>query len=255
MRSAQSTSWTRTAKETKEGEFARQRPDRKYDGDEPRRWTPIDIVTITKELRELPVATLGGMLKSLTIMEPEIKAMVPGPRAVGRAFTVKCYPNSIITLHKALYEAVPGRVLVVDGESDSRGALMGEVMATEAINRKVAGIVVDGAIRDIGGLRRLEYPVFARTINARVGTNPRMGFLQIPITCGGILVNPGDWIVADDEGVAAIPPGEVERVIEEAKADIIVEEEILEEMKTGRPLADIMDLEFSRAKSKEGGDN
>ncbi len=197
---------------------------------------------IVSELHNLPVATLGDMLKSLTILDPEIRPLVPGTKIAGPAFTVKCYPGSIITVHKALYEVPPGHVLVIDGEADIRGALMGEVMARAALAKGVTGVVVDGAVRDIGGIRKLGLPVFARAINPRVGTNRRIGLTNSTISCGGIVVSPGDYIAADDEGIVMVPAKDAEKVIQMAKEDLVVEEDIMADIEAGKPLLDILGL-------------
>src|ERR671938_193025 len=106
-------------------------------------------------------ATISDAQGSFGSMRPSIRALAPGLRVVGPAHTVKCYPGSIITVHKALLEAVPGEVLVVDGEGDERGALFGELMALQAKANGIAGIVVDGPVRDRAALLGIGLPVFA----------------------------------------------------------------------------------------------
>ena len=103
---------------------------------------------LVQRLGQFATATISDAQKSLGIMRPNIKALAPGMRLVGPAHTVKCYPGSIITVHKALLEARPGEVLVVDGEGDDRGALFGELMTLQALRNGVAGVVVDGPVRD-----------------------------------------------------------------------------------------------------------
>src|SRR5262249_44568224 len=134
-------------------------------------------------------------------------------RVAGPAFTVKCYPGSIITVHKALVEAKPGDILVVDGEGDGRaGALFGELMAREARDRGLRGIVVDGAVRDLNGLRALGFPTFARHVTPRVGVNRRLGSTRAAVSVGGVVVRPGDYVLADD-GVAFIPKEQLDAIV------------------------------------------
>src|SRR5919201_947777 len=172
--------------------------------------TPVDGSTeadLLARLGQYPTATISDAQKSFGIMRPAIRPLAPGMRIVGTAHTVKCYPGSIITVHKALLEARPGEVLVVDGEGDDRGALFGELMTLQALANGLAGIVVDGPVRDRTAVTRSGFPVFAASVTPRVGSNRRVGETQIAIQCGGGVVPPGDLILADDDGVAGIAPG------------------------------------------------
>ncbi|MBV9174244.1 MAG: RraA family protein [Chloroflexi bacterium] len=169
-------------------------------------------------LAQYTTATLSDARKSFGIMRPNIRPLAPGMRIAGVAHTVKCYPGSIITVHKALLEARPGEVLVVDGEGDDRGALFGELMTLQARANGLAGIVVDGPVRDRAAVVESGFAVFAACVTPRVGSNRRVGETQIPIQCGGVVVRPGDLIVGDDDGVAVISAEEVEAAVDAAEA-------------------------------------
>jgi 4-hydroxy-4-methyl-2-oxoglutarate aldolase len=171
---------------------------------------------LVQRLGQFATATISDAQKSLGIMRPNIKALAPGMRIAGPAHTVKCYPGSIITVHKALLEARPGEVLVVDGEGDDRGALFGELMTLQALRNGIAGIVVD------------------------VGSNRRVGETQIPIQCGGVVVRPGDLIVADDDGVAVVAPEQAAAVLDAAEAIKRKEAGIKNQMAAGQQLADLI---------------
>ena len=175
-----------------------------------------DLVT---RLARSDTAAVADAQQGFGIVDPAIRTVVPGAKVAGPAFTVKCYPGSIITVHKALIEAQPGDVLVVDGEADGRGgALIGELMSREAIDRGLAGVVVDGPVRDVAGLRNLGFPTFARQVTPRVGVNRRLGQTQVSISVGGVVVHPGDYILADDDGVAVIPQAELAKIVEAIEA-------------------------------------
>ena len=150
-------------------------------------------------------AAVSDALGSTGVMHPDIRAVWLGARLFGPAFTASCHANSIITVHKALLEAAAGDVLVVDGGHDGSGALFGGIMATEARQHGIQGMVTDGAVRDSGHLQQLGFPVFARSITPRVGTNRRVGRTGVPVSCGGVLVRPGDYVLADSDGVVVIP--------------------------------------------------
>lgn len=201
-----------------------------------------DEAALLARLAELDLANVSDALQGLGILNPAIRAIVPGVRLVGPAFTAKCYPGSIITVHKALLEAPPGAVLVVDGEGDERGALFGELMAQQARQNGVAGIVVDGVIRDPQALLDDRFPTFARGLTPRVGTNRRVGATQIPIQCGGVIVRPGDYILADDSGVLVVPSERLAAIVEATEAIARKEETFRQAIAEGRQIADLTGL-------------
>jgi RraA family protein len=174
-----------------------------------------EIEDLIKRLGRLDTAGAADAQQGFGVLDPAIRSVTPGFRVAGRAFTVKCYPGSIITVHKALVEAEPGDVLVVDGEADGRaGALFGELMGRETKDRGLAGIVIDGAVRDVNGLRALGLPTFARQITPRVGVNRRLGQTRVPVSVGGVVVRPGDYVLADDDGVIIIPMENLAQIVQ-----------------------------------------
>lgn len=186
-------------------------------------------------------ANVSDELDSMGVMLPAIRSMVPGCSFVGRAYTVKAYPGSILTVHKALFEAGPGDVLVVDGEGDSRaGALLGEIMALECQVKGFAGAVIDGAVRDAPGLVEQGFPVFARAVTPRVGTNRRLGQTQVPVSCGGVVVQPGDLVMGDDNGVVIISKDQEEGLAAALEARWAKEEAMIQAVKEGIYLAETL---------------
>jgi regulator of RNase E activity RraA len=175
-------------------------------------------------------------------MGAEIKPVWPGARLIGPAFTARCYPGSIITVHKALFEAPPGAVIVVDGSGDYTGAMFGELMATEARARGLAGVVIDGAVRDAEGLGELRFPVFARALTPRVGSNRRVGSTQVDVVCGGVAVHPGDLVVGGRDGVAVIPRAHLAEVVAAVQAVAKKEADIRQRMQRGERIADILSM-------------
>jgi len=196
--------------------------------------------TIADRFRALKTAWVSDAQGSVGVMHAAIKSFVPGAVAAGPAFTVACYPGSIITLHKALAEAQAGDVVVVAGDADDRGALLGELMAQACTVRGLAGVVIDGAVRDAVGLREEGFPVFARFLTPRVGTNRRVGMTQVPVSCGGVAVHPGDWVLADDDGVIVVPAADVDAVLQRAEAYDAKERAIAERIKAGELIIDIL---------------
>ncbi len=185
-------------------------------------------------------ASVADALGSTGVLDPEVRAVWVGARVFGPAFTARCYPNSIITVHKALLEAAPGDVLVVDAGHDASGALFGAIMATDACHRGLAGLVTDGAIRDVADLAEMGFPAFARRTTPRVGTNRRVGVTGGPISCGGIIVRSGDYVIGDQDGVVIVPYERIDEVAELIDAIKIKEAGWREQMAAGQRIADLI---------------
>ena len=141
----------------------------------------------------------------------------PAPLA-GTAVTVRTRPGDNLAIHRAFDYCRPGDVLVIDGGGDVTQALMGEIMATYAEKLGVLGLVIDGAIRDVGALSAHTFPVYARGVTHRGPYKSGPGEINVPVSVGGMVVHPGDVIVGDEDGVLAISPADVAAVIEGALA-------------------------------------
>jgi regulator of RNase E activity RraA len=150
---------------------------------------------------------ISDLMNRLYAMEPEIRNMTdPDLRLVGPACTVKVYPGDNLMVHKALDIAQPGDVIVVDTSSSSLTAVLGDLVCTKARHRGIAGFIVDGLIRDLPAIKRLgDFPVFARDVTPKGPLHRGPGEIGHPISCGGIVVNAGDVIVADLNGVVVVP--------------------------------------------------
>lgn len=191
-------------------------------------------------LETIPTAALSDAQTGLTTLHPAISSRVPGAKLVGPAFTVLCLTGSIITVHRALLAARPGDVLVIDGQGDPSSALFGELMARDAKAAGLAGVVVDGAVRDVRGLCELGFPAFARWVTPRVGTNRRLGPIDVEIACGGVVVKPGDWIVGDDDGVVVVPKPHLLPLVEAGLTIEEKERQIAARIDRGERIADVL---------------
>lgn len=142
-----------------------------------------------------------------------IQSRVPGAsKLVGVAYTVRTPPGDFLAVMRAYDEMGPDDVMVVDGGGYTEAAIIGELVCG-----KGKGIVVDGAVRDIKGIREMNYPLFSRAVTPRAGKAASMGEVQITITCGGVTVKPGDVVVGDEDGVAVVPAEHAEEVAENIK--------------------------------------
>ena len=198
--------------------------------------------SLRERLAKIHTGSLSDALGSLGVLAAPIRAITPGVRLIGPAFTVKCYPGSIITVHKALMEAPPGAVLVVDDEGDTRGALWGEVMTYQAQRQGILGLVTDGPVRDTAEITALGFPVFAGSVTPRVGTNRRVGLTQVPISCAGVLVRPEDIVVADADGVVIIPCEEALSVSARAEGIVHRDEGFIRQIGEGKLLVDLLNF-------------
>ena len=135
----------------------------------------------------------------------------------GTAVTVARAAGDNLAIHRAFDFCRPGDVLVIDGAGELTQALMGDIMASFAESLGVQGLVIDGAIRDVGALSQRDFPVYARGVTHRGPYKNGPGEINVPVTVGGMVVHPGDIIVGDEDGVLAIAPADVEAVIEGAR--------------------------------------
>ena len=131
-----------------------------------------------------------------------------------RAVTVCARPADNLMVHKAMAVAEPGDILVVDTCGNTTSAVFGEMMTTAAKAKGLGGIIVDGAIRDVEAIARMGFPAYSRTVCPGGCDKDGWGEVNVPISCGGTVVMPGDIVVGDDDGVAVVPRGEAEAVLE-----------------------------------------
>ena len=155
-------------------------------------------------------------------------------KLVGVAFTVKTAAGDNLMIHKALDLAAPGDVLLVDGGGAANNALVGELMASYAQKRGIAGFVIDGAIRDVAEIRERDFPVYARGVTHRGPYKDGPGEINVSIAVGGMVVNPGDIVVGDQDGLLAIPQDGIEALIDQARGVLEAEAETMRAMKEGR---------------------
>jgi 4-hydroxy-4-methyl-2-oxoglutarate aldolase len=145
-------------------------------------------------------------------MDMGIREMWPRiPRIAGPAYPVSCPPGDNLMLHTAIYRAEPGAVIVVQA-GDTRYAMAGGNVCATAQQRGIAGFVIDGVIRDVAEVREAQFPVFARGLSPVPGKKQALGTLNQPITCGGVVVHPGDVVIADEEGIAVVPMAQREEI-------------------------------------------
>lgn len=175
-------------------------------------------------------------------MSPRIMALWAGARASGPAFTVRVAPGDNASLHAAIAAARPGDVLVTDGAGFAERALWGAIMSYAAMLRGIAALVVDGAVRDVEEIAEMGFPVFASSRTPVGPYNKVHGQLGGHVTCGGIGVNSGDLVYADDDGVVVIPAASAEQMTAAALVRAEREAEIVRGLAAGTQLAELLPL-------------
>ncbi|MFC9750925.1 RraA family protein [Streptomyces niveus] len=173
--------------------------------------------------KDIPPTTLADFLGREQVMDIGIRPLWPSmPRIAGPAFTVRCPAGDNLMLHAAIYRAEPGSVVVVQA-GDVDYALAGGNVCAVAQRRGIAGFVLDGVIRDLGEVREMGFPVFARGVIPIPGTKAAVEPLNRDVRCGGVTVRAGDIVVADEEGVVVTPHGRAEEVLSASRAKLAKE--------------------------------
>jgi RraA family protein len=193
----------------------------------------IDAYKVLMDQTGCLTGNVGDCLGRMAAMDSRIKGLSQGMKVVGPALTVKVPPSDNLMIHKALTLVKPGDVLVIDGGGDHAWALLGFLMVSTAIKLGLAGMVVDGCIRDAAEIRASGFPVFAAGINPNGPMKNGPGEINFPIQCGGQLIHPGDMIVADDDGVVVVPQAHAAGTVDKVKAVIVGEEKRLAEIIDG----------------------
>lgn len=188
------------------------------------------------QFKTIPASNTCDVMGRNAAMNPRIRLM-SSPKdqmMVGPALTVKTRAGDNLALHAALNMAQEGDVIVVSNEGDTTRALIGEVMmAYLRYTKKVAGIVIDGPIRDIDEIGQWDFPVYATGTTPGGPYKEGPGEINVPISCGEISVNPGDIILADPDGVIVIPRKDAPQILEDAKKFQAADESKLEAAKNG----------------------
>ena len=175
---------------------------------------------LVKAFQQIPASNIADVMERSCAMNPRIR-LISSPKAQmtsGAALTVKGRAGDNLLLHKAMNMAQEGDYVIVSNEEDNTRSLTGEVMMAYLYHaKKAAGIVIDGPIRDLDELKKWDFPIYATGATPGGPYKEGPGEINVPVSCGGISVNPGDIIVGDPDGVIVIPRKDAARILEDAR--------------------------------------
>lgn len=199
---------------------------------------------LLEELAAFPVAdlheSLGAIEGRQLLMSPRMRPIGPSQKAVGQAITSYNYPGDNLMIHAALDVAQGGDVLVLVNGGVPQGALWGDVAATYAMRKGISGVVADGPVRDTGTLREMGFRVWSTIVSPAHPEKRGPGCVNIPVICDGVVVEPGDIMVADDDGVLVVPLRLASETVARARKRNDAERDYRHQIASGRTLMDIL---------------
>ena len=178
----------------------------------------------------IPVANIGDNMNRRACMHARIRPLNASP-LLGTAITVKTNPGDNLMLYAAIELAQPGDVIVIDAQGEMSNAITGELMLTWAQTKGLAGILIDGAVRDAAAIKDMTMPVYATGVTPNGPYKNGPGEVNVPISCGGLAVKPGDIVVGDADGIVVIDPSDAEDILEKSRATVTKEAEIMAAIK------------------------
>ncbi|MDA9407038.1 RraA family protein [Bradyrhizobium sp. CCBAU 45384] len=203
---------------------------------------------VVERFAQLPVANVSDSMSRLTAGGARLRPMYRSGGLAGPALTVKTAPGDNLMVHKAIALAEPGDVIVVDAGGDLTNAITGEMMLMQMVKRGVAGLVINGAIRDAGFIRGQTFPVFAAGVTHRGPYKNGPGEINVAIAIDGMVIEPGDLIIGDDDGLLCVPFDQTEAVFKAATAKFEAEQKQMANIEAGTHDASWVDKQLRELK-------
>jgi regulator of RNase E activity RraA len=190
------------------------------------------------------IAHLADAMHGFGVLDPGIRPVFsPVQRMIGPALTIKVHPGDNLATRKAMNLVEKGDVVIIDSRGDVASAVFGGVSTDEMKRKGVAALVVDGAVRDRAHITSLGVPVYARAVNPAPPTFSGAGEINVPVCCGGVVVEPGDIVIADDEGIVVIPRRDLDWVLAAVAEIEVTEAGWMASLNAGEPVVDAVEAD------------
>lgn len=204
------------------------------------------------ELARHGVATVYEAAGRTGLIDIPLVQLISGSRAIGRARTVRCGQGDNLMVHAVMDQVQPGEILVLTMPEPEPFALIGELLATQALVHKAAGILVDASVRDTEELQALGLPIWTRWIRVRGATKTHVGTINEPVTVGGTCIAPGDFVLLDADGAVAIAAARTSAVLEASRARVHHETTLRAKLQAGALSYDLSGLRAVAESSTQG---
>ncbi|MDN7133521.1 4-carboxy-4-hydroxy-2-oxoadipate aldolase/oxaloacetate decarboxylase [Halomonas sp. MC140] len=197
---------------------------------------------IASQLSQFGSASIYEAQGAIGALDSGIKPLSDSMQVYGPAFTVDIHPGDNLMLHYALLHIQPGDVLVVDAKRFIEAGPWGDILTEQAITKGVAGLIINGSVRDAQAIKTLGFPVFCRGLSIKGTAKKQSGKINVPICIGDAVINPGDYIFGDEDGVVAVSPQNLAAVLQATKERENTEAIYREEIKQGSNTVDLLGL-------------